>query len=93
MSVSERLPVVVDAALDEDRRREFHLTDRMDQRDITWDELAYALAWPDVTYPSRQSPDRTIILSTLPSGRQLRVVVLTEDTDKVVTVMDRGVWS
>lgn len=61
----------------------------MKQRDITQAEIEEALGQPDTTYPSTSHPDRSVVLSTLRSGRRLKVVVQTNDPQYVVTVADR----
>ncbi len=72
-------------------RFRYHATRRMALRKITASEVAEALANPTTTYPSRDPGDeaRTVVLGVTTAGRRLKIVVVTDDPDTVVTVMDR----
>lgn len=47
------------------------------------------LAARETTYPSETHADRTVILGRTVAGCRLKIVVLTERPDYVVTVADR----
>ena len=63
---------------------------RMAQRDIAAAEIDYVLAHPDVTYNSKNHPDRRVVEGQTRAGRTLKVVVLIADPEFVVTVADRN---
>jgi hypothetical protein len=71
------------------KRPSRYLKFRMKSRGITKKEINYVLANPETVYPSRDHPDRTVIMGTTWAARRLKVVVLTADQEHVVTVADR----
>lgn len=68
-----------------------HATEQMAERRITLSEVEEALQNPETSYPSPKPgrDDRTVILGATNAGRRLKVVVLAERPDHVVTVADR----
>ena len=62
---------------------------RMATRRISVAEIEQVLAAQEMTYTSRTHADRTVILGRTSVGRRLKVVVLTNRPDYVVTVADR----
>ncbi len=67
-----------------------HAVKQGQRRDITRTEVAQALARADTTYASKEYPAaRTVVLGTTDQGRRLKIVVLTDDAQYVVTVADR----
>lgn len=60
------------------------------RRRVTEQEVEEALARPDTRYPSQEYPEqRTVLLGRTAGGKRLKVVVLTDDPEYVVTVADR----
>lgn len=68
-----------------------YLRGRMQQRGIEDWEIDQVLASLDscITYPSAQDAARTVILGRTLSGRRLKIVVLTDDNEEVITVAER----
>lgn len=62
---------------------------RMATRRISQEEIEQVLAARETTYPSETHADRTVILGRTVAGCRLKIVVLTERPDYVVTVADR----
>ncbi|MDK3255076.1 DUF4258 domain-containing protein [Blastococcus capsensis] len=68
-----------------------HARRRMAARRIDAAEVEEALAAPDLVHASQEHPDeRTVIRGRTSTGRRLKVVVLTDDKEYVVTVADQG---
>ena len=61
----------------------------MAMRRISEKEIEQVLAARETTYPSETHADRTVILGRTLGGRRLKIVVLTDRPDYVVTVADR----
>lgn len=66
-----------------------HAVRQMERRGITRDEVAEALASPSKSTHDSENPYKKVVLSETAAGRRLKVVVLAEDTEHVVTVADR----
>lgn len=66
-----------------------HARQRMMERGISSAEVDEVLASPQTSYPSAGHGDRTVVLGQTASGRRLKVVVLSNDMECVVTVADR----
>ncbi|TMK63219.1 MAG: DUF4258 domain-containing protein [Actinobacteria bacterium] len=63
----------------------------MRQRRINGTEIDDVLESPETVYQSREDHSRTVYLGTTKGGRRLKVVVLTDDREVVITVADRDV--
>ena len=67
-----------------------HALKQMKRRHISLMEVEEALASPETSYPSREYPDdRVVVLGSTSGGRRLKIVVLADDNEFVVTVADR----
>ena len=67
-----------------------HALQRMRARGISRDEVQQALANRQTQYSSDDFSDtRLIILGQTASGRRLKVVVVADDEDRIITVADR----
>lgn len=68
-----------------------HARRRMAQRGITATEIEEAAADPSrTTFPSAELPqERLVILGETRAGRRLKLVVLADDNEFVITVADR----
>jgi hypothetical protein len=66
-----------------------HVQQRMQERDIAEWEIDQVLANPGTTYPSLEDEGRTVILGSTEEGRRLKVVVLQDDWEEIITVADR----
>ena len=61
----------------------------MHARGILEHDVDEALNHVGATYPSESHPDRTVILGTTITGRELKIVVATNEMDYLITVSDR----
>jgi hypothetical protein len=66
-----------------------HAVDQSTKRSITRDEIQQTLANVQTQYPSEEADDRIVVLGTTENGRRLKIVVLRDDPNYIVTVADR----
>lgn len=67
-----------------------HALGRMESRGITRAEIEQGLTRRETVYVSPEDSSSTVILCSTDAGRQLKVVVDTNDEEYIITVADRG---
>lgn len=67
-----------------------HTVQRMEARGITRAEIEQGLTRRETVYTSPEDTSATVILCSTDAGRQLKVVVATDDEDYIITVAARG---
>ena len=67
-----------------------HTLERMEARSITRAEIEQGLTRRETVYTSPEDASATVILCSTNAGRQLKVVVATDDEEFIITVAARG---
>ncbi|MDO9498104.1 MAG: DUF4258 domain-containing protein [Nocardioides sp.] len=67
-----------------------HTLQRMEERNITRAEIEQGLTRRETVYMSPEDNSATVILCSTEAGRQLKLVVATDDEEYVITAMARG---
>ena len=62
----------------------------MERRGVAVTEVQEAIDNAGTTYPSKEHPDRLVVLGSTTNGRRLKVVVRLQDRSYVITVADRN---
>lgn len=71
-------------------RYSIHARRQMARRRITESEVNQAVGFVETSYPSRDHPDRLVVLGRTIDGRRLKVITVeTDDGLLVVTAADR----